>query len=827
VPDSPPLSLTRDEASARAAMLEVERYDVEVDLRGMLEGPDWVATSTVTFRCHEPGASTFVDCDAEIRRATLNGADLDLGTFEQGRLPLPGLADHNVLVVASVQRDTGRGAAILRSVDASDKLVYVWSSFEPDGARRAWACFDQPDLKALHRFTVSAPAAWTVTSNTAPHSVEDREDDGRLWSFPDTPRLSPYVVVINAGPFHEIREQRGEHSLGLYCRQSLRRFLERDATELLRLTEQGLEFFGERFGSPFPQERYDQVFVPGLGGAMENWGCITWSDAFLFRSRPTHGQRELVATVLLHEMAHQWFGDLVTMRWWDDLWLNEAFASWAATWAAEQATDFTDADATLLAGLELKGYQADRGPGSHPIRAGVADVAAAFANFDAITYEKGRAVLRQLVAYVGEERFVDGLRAYFRDHAWGNTTLDDLMRAVGTAAGRDLAPWQAGWLDRAGTDTIVLLPDPAGPAGARKLLTTSPDGAEPRRHRLRIGSYRRTDGDPGGPSVELVAATDVETTGTTTAVDLPEADLHLLNDGDLTFAAVRADEASLEAMLTLAPRLPDALSRACAVTTAWDMLAKGELSAGDFLDCVLAVLATERAPGLVEPFFSLALQAAERWSPTVLVPRRLARVALVAARRAAETDHRAAALNALARSAALPAHFDLLDRESATNVDLAWRVLARRASLGRFDEEAVAALLERDPDPDAVVRSYAVRAACPTEEAKAETWSLVFEDRAVPPGPPLQEVAGAFWQPVQHHLLVPWADRYLDVVTSLRGEGMLATLSLVKTMVPVTAAHDWPDRALAAAEADGVDPLVRNALLTAADTLGRMLRARA
>ncbi|GAB3262194.1 aminopeptidase N [Nocardioides dilutus] len=826
MPDSSPLSLTHDEARARAAMLEVERYDIEVDLRGMLDGPDWVATSTVRFRCHQPGSSTFVDCDADVQRATLNGVDLDVSTCAEGRLPLLDLADHNVLVVSSVQRDTGRGAAILRSVDPSDKQVYVWSSFEPDGARRAWACFDQPDLKAPHRFTVTAPESWVVTSNTAPDSVEDREDGCRVWSFPDTPRLSTYVVVVNAGPFHEIREQRGEHSLGLYCRQSLRRFLERDSTELFRLTEQGLAFFGERFGAPFPQERYDQVFVPDLGGAMENWGCVTWSDTFLHRSRPTHGQREFAATVLLHEMAHQWFGDLVTMRWWDDLWLNEAFASWAATWAAERATDYTDADATILATLELRGYQADMGPGSHPIRSEVADVGAAFANFDEITYEKGQAVLRQLVAYVGEDQFVNGLRAYFRDHAWGNTTLEDLMHAVGAAAGRDLTSWQAGWLDRPGTDTIVLLPDPRSPLGSRQLLTTSADGAEPRPHRLRIGSYRRTGGDPGDPPVELVATTDVETTGPTTPVDLPAADLHLLNDGDLTFAAVRTDEESLEAMLTLAPGLPDAVSRAQAVTTAWDMLAKGELSAGDFLDCVLAVLATERAAGLVEPFFSLALQAAERWSPTALVPRRLARVAELAARRAAETDHRTASLNALARSAALPAHFELLDRESASNLDLAWRVLIRRASLGRFDERAVAALLERDPDPDAAVRAFAVRAALPTVEAKAEAWSRVFEERAVPPGPPLQEMAGAFWRPVQHHLLTPWADRYLDVVTSLRGEGMLATLSLVKTMVPVTASDDWPDRASSAARADGVDPLVRNALLTAADTLGRMLRAR-
>ena len=312
-----------------------------------------------------------MDCVADVHRATLNGVDLDLATVADGRIPLPDLAAENELVVSSSQPDTGRGAAIKRTVDPSDKLVYVWSSFEPDGARRAWACFDQPDLKAPHRFEVSAPDGVDGHQQLRPglgRRPRRRRGGGWLWRFPDTPPLSTYVVVVNGGPFHEIREQRGDHSLGLYCRQSLRRYLERDADELFRVTEQGLAFFGERFAMPFPQERYDQVFVPDMGGAMENWGCVTWTDSVLFRSPPTFGQRQMVATVLLHEMAHMWFGDLVTMRWWDDLWLNEAFASWAATWAAAAATEYDDGWATYLAGQELRGYEMDMGPASHPIR---------------------------------------------------------------------------------------------------------------------------------------------------------------------------------------------------------------------------------------------------------------------------------------------------------------------------------------------------------------------------------------------------------------------------------------------------------------------------
>ena len=719
-----------------------------------------------------------------------------------------------MLVVSSVQTDTGSGNAILRSVDPQDKLVYVWSTFEPDGARNAWACFDQPDLKAVHGFQVSAPTEWTVLSNCAPEVVLDRDDGGRLWIFEDTPRLSTYVVVVNAGPFHELREQRGGHDLGLYCRQSLRTFLERDAEELFLLTEQGLAFFGERFEQPFPQERYDQVFVPDFGGAMENWGCVTWTDAVLHRVPPTYSQRAWRGLVLLHEMAHMWFGDLVTMRWWDDVWLNEAFASFASTWASVSATEFTDAWAAFLAEEQIPAYGQDTGPASHPIRTAVPDVAHAFASFDAITYYKGQAVLHQLMALLGEEPFTEGLRRYFAEHAWGNATLDDLMGAFGAAADRDLTAWTSAWMDRSGTDTISLL--------GTTLLTSSPDGGEPRSHALQIGSYRRTAG-----GLEPVDVRAVETAGTTTFLpDLPSADLHLLNDGDLTFASVRTDERSLEVLLAEASRLPDPVNRALAVGTAWDMLFKGELSTGDFLDCVLTVLATEQSPGVVEPFLALALRAAEQWSPAVMVPRRLARLADVAAGRADEPEHRTPALHTLAWAATSPEHFELLDDAAVDDVDLAWRVQVRRASLGRYDESAVEELLARDPDPDAQVRAWGVSAARPTEEAKAEAWERVWRDRAVPAGQPLIDFAQCFWRPVQHELLVPWAHRYLDEVAQVSGGGLLALGSLVRHMRPTTCDEAWLERAQDVADTDGLPPVIRTALQIAVDTLTRVLDAR-
>ncbi len=808
-------SLTRTEAEQRAALLTVDRYDLAVDLRGLLEGEVLTSTSTITFRCAAPGSTTFVDCAMAVQTATLNGVPLDLATVADGRIPLPDLAADNVLVVTASQSDTATGAGIMRTVDPSDGLVYVWTSFEPDEARRVWACFDQPDLKAPHAFTVSAPSTWTVTSNDAPDSVTDL-DDGRLWTFPDTPVLSTYVVVVNAGPFHEIRSERGDHDLGIFCRQSLRGILERDAPLIFEVTEQGLAFFGEQFGRPFPQRRYDQVFVPDMGGAMENWGCVTWGDGMVTRGAPSYNDEIYFANVILHEMAHQWFGDLVTMQWWDDLWLNEAFASWAADWALTGATRFTDAWAVFLAQFKMFGYRDDMGPATHPIRAEIPDVDAATANFDAITYIKGESVLAQLVAYVGEEAFVAGLRTYFQDHAWGNTRLDDLMSAIGAAAGRDLAGWTRDWLDRAGTDTLTL--------GEGMLTASAPDDGAPRPHRLDVGCYTRTG---TGRGLELSETVEVETAGTSTALTLPAADLHLLNDGDLTFAAVRSDEATTRALLDGAGDLPTALGRGLAVTTAWDMVVKGELPTVAFLDCVLAVLEREDSPALVEPFLSLAQRAVERWTPEADVVATRRRLADVAAVVAARPEHAQPALRTLASAASEAEHFEILDREAAASddTDLAWAVLTRRAELGEHSPADVEALLERDPDPDARVRALCVRAAQPVPAGKEEAWTALFDEHTVPAGTAMSQVASAFWRPGQRELLLPYAHRYIDEASTVSEGGMLNVMSLFKMMVPGVADDDVLARGRAAVEDPAMQPQVRSTVLTAMDTLARMQRA--
>jgi aminopeptidase N len=813
-------SLTRDEARARAEIVVVDRYDIAVDLTDLAEGDAFRATSTVRFSCRTPGAATFVDCAAEVVRATLNGAELPTDAVGDARIALSDLAADNVLVVESVQRQTHEATGVHRSVDAADKQVYVWTSFEPDEARRAWACFDQPDLKAVHAFTVTAPETWTVLSNTGDAEVEE-VDAGRRWAFGDTPRLSTYVPVVNAGPFHERRAERDGRALGLYCRQSLASYLDRDADELFDITAAGLAFFGEQFAMPFPQRRYDQVFVPDLGGAMENYGCVTWSDASIFRNAPTHGQREERAAILLHEMAHMWFGDIVTMRWWDDLWLNEAFAEWAANWATAAATEFTDKWAGFLTGAKLAGYRADRAPTSHPIRQEVGDVADAAAGFDDITYWKGASVLKQLVAYVGEDTFVAGLRTYFAKHAWGNASLDDLVAELAAASGRDLSSWVAGWLETAGTDELSL--ERAGDGYV--LHAEGPAGGEPRPHRLDVGVYDRV-GD-GLVRRELVA---VHLEGRSAALSPGGGppDLLLLNDEDLTFAGVRPDEDSLSALVTSAALLPRAISRAVAVQTVWDALVVCAVTAADFVTCATAVLRRETAEAVVEPFLRLAVQAAEHWSPPAVRDQLLETVAdtcLMLAQ--ADGPRRHAAVRGLARTATTDEQLVALRELAGDDSDLRWRALTRQAALGRLDRDELDALKAQDPDPDAWVRALAAEAAQPDVQAKTAAWQAGMLDRKVPMGS-LGELATAFWQPGQAEVLAPFVDRYVEVLPDLSRAGMLLAMATSAFMFPVVGVDvAGLLRAQVAARSDDVSPLVRRTVEERADQVRRMLAARA
>ncbi|MGW7423337.1 aminopeptidase N [Streptomyces sp. NPDC054813] len=803
-------SLTRVEAERRSALITVERYDVDIDLTALPGGPEIRCVSTVAFSCTEPGAETFVDCAAEVRSATLNGSPLT--PSDDGRIPLPGLAAHNVLRVESVQTDTTTSPGAHKAVDPADGEVYLWTSFEPDEARFVWACFDQPDLKAPHAFTVTAPAAWTVLSNSGDPRVEE-QGAARRWSFPDTPPLSVYNTVVNAGPFHEIRREADGHDLGIFARRSLAEVLERDADEIFTLTRQGLAFFAEAFAMPFPQRKYDQVFMPEFGGAMENYGCVTWSDMFLRRATPTHAERELLAVVLLHEMAHMWFGNIVTMRWWDDLWLNEAFAEFACHWAAEGATRYTDVWAGHLAGGKLKAYLSDQGPISHPIHQPIHDVAQAASIFDNITYPKGASVLQQLMTYVGEDRFRTGMAAYFARHAWGTTTLQDLIDALAEAGGRDLATWRKAWLETAGTDRFTLEHD-------GDTVTLVADGT-PRPQVLAVGAY-----DRAGDTLERTAVVRVEVTEPRTPVTgLPAmSDLLLINDDDLTFATTRPDPATRDTLFRTAAQLPTAISRGVAAATVWDMLTAGETTAAEAGQCLTAVLAAETSDAVIEPLLALVTNIAELWAPDADRPALTEAVARACRQLADDPGRRQVALRGLARTATGAEDLAWLRDQAGDDVDLRWRALVREAALGGDVTTETAALLERDPDPDAWVRALTVRAAVPDPAAKAEVWQRLAVDRTVPVQS-VGAVAAAFWRPGQDALLAPYAEHYLAAIPQLDQGGMIPAMVYTSQLFPLYAIDSaYVEKAQQAVQEAA--PVVRNTLLERSDTVLRMLLAR-
>jgi aminopeptidase N len=803
--------LTQAEAERRAALLTVDRYDIEVDLTGLPAGPEVRCVSTVTFACREPGAETFIECNPQVLSATLNGAALPAAG--DGRIALPALAEHNVLRVESVQADTTHSAGVHRAVDPVDKEVYLWMSFEPDAAHDVWACFDQPDLKAPHAFTVIAPERWTVTSNSGDPQVEPA-DEGRRWAFPDTPPLSTYNTVINAGPFYQLRREAGGYDLGLFTRSSLAAVLDRDAEEIFTLTQQGLEFYGRVFAMPFPQRSYDQVFVPEFGGAMENYGCVTWSDNILQRSAPTPAERELFAMVLLHEMAHMWFGNLVTMRWWDDLWLNEAFAEFACYWAAESATSYTDAWAGHLATGKLAAYLADQGPTSHPIRQQIRNVAEAESIFDAITYPKGASVLKQLMTYVGEQNFRAGMAAYFARHAWGNTTLQDLIDALASASGRDLDTWREGWLDTAGTDRLTLRRD----SGGLVLAASGPQGP-PRPQVLAVGAYRRQ------PGLTRIALAEVEVAGPDTRLDLPgDADVYLINDDDLTFATTRPDASTRDSLLATAAELPTPVSRGVAVATVWDMLVTGEATTAEAVRCLLTVLAVETSDSVIEPYLDRACSAVERWAPEAERAALTAEVAAASRSLSGDPGRRQVALRALARTAADLDQVAWLQGEAGADLDLQWRALTRKAELGGSTTAEAESLLQRDPDPEAWVRALTVRAASPAPDDKNAVWQTLAVDRTVPLGL-VKDVATAFWRPGQDEVLAPYAERYLGLVPDLERGGMIPAMVYTQLLFPQFGIG--PDFIGRAGESvQHAAPVVRKFLAERADVTSRMLRSR-
>jgi aminopeptidase N len=804
----PGTNLTRDEARSRAGVVSDASYTIELDLTNAPSGaPTFPSVTTITFTA-EAGASTFADLIAErIRSVTLNGAALDPDeVYDGARIQLDGLAERNELTVVADCLYSRTGEGLHRSVDPADKETYLYTQFEVPDARRVFTTFEQPDLKAPFTFTVSAPARWVVISNAptpepTTYSGENGEELAR-WEFPPTERISTYITAVVAGPYHVVTDvydgPHGSYPLSLLCRPSLKGAL--DTEDLFEVTKQGFALFEEAFGTPYPFHKYDQAFVPEYNmGAMENAGCVTLRDEYLFRSRTTHAELEARANTVLHELAHMWFGDLVTMTWWDDLWLNESFAEWASHWAQVVATTkYSDAWTTFCNARKNWAYRQDQLPSTHPIAADMIDFHAVEVNFDGITYAKGASTLRQLVAFVGEDTFVTALKEYFHDHAFGNTELTDLLKPLEKASGRDLDDWTERWLRTAGVNTLRadFAVDGDGAFTSFAIEQTATEKFPVLRpHRLAVGLYRRTDA-----GLVRTERFEVDIDGART--ELPELvgatqpDLVLLNDDDLTYAKIRLDERSRATLVESIDQLTESLPRALAWGSTWDMTRDAEMPASQYVGIVLRGIRAETDLTGVRSLLAQASTAINQYAApqnrTALRAQFEEALAGLVAEAKPGSDHQLAYVRAYSSAVFSEAGADRiaawvdgrdLPEGLVVDTDLRWTLIVSLARLGRIGADEIDDELTRDTTITGQERAAQARAARPTAEAKEQAWRIAVESEDTPNETQFRTILG-FQQPGQEDLLRPYVDRYLsaakDVYTRLgssMGENVLVYLS--------------------------------------------------
>ncbi|MDX3689737.1 aminopeptidase N [Streptomyces europaeiscabiei] len=788
----PGTNLTRDEAQQRAALLSVDSYEIDLDLSGAQEGGTYRSVTTVRFDVVENGAASFIDLVAPtVHEVTLNGDALDPAeVFTDSRIALPSLLQgRNILRVVADAAYTNTGEGLHRFVDPVDDQAYLYTQFEVPDARRVFASFEQPDLKATFQFTVKAPTGWTVISNSP--TPEPKDD---VWVFEPTPRISTYITALIVGPYHSVHsvyEKDGQSvPLGIYCRPSLAEHLDSDA--IFEVTRQGFDWFQEKFDYAYPFKKYDQLFVPEFNaGAMENAGAVTIRDQYVFRSKVTDAAYEVRAETILHELAHMWFGDLVTMEWWNDLWLNESFATYTsiACQADAPGSRWPHSWTTFANSMKTWAYRQDQLPSTHPIMAEIRDLDDVLVNFDGITYAKGASVLKQLVAYVGQDEFFRGVQAYFKAHAYGNTRLSDLLGSLEETSGRDLKAWSKSWLETAGIN--VLRPEigtdeqgvvtsfairqeaPALPAGAKGEPTLRP-------HRIAVGLYELDE--TSGKLIRderIELDVDGELTAVPQLVGRRRPAVVLLNDDDLSYAKVRLDEQSLAFVTEHLGDFEASLPRALCWASAWDMTRDAELATRDYLSLVLSGIGKESDIGVVQSLHRQVKLAIELYADPMTREALLTRWtdATLAHLRAAEaaSDHQLAWARAFAATARTPEQLDLLEallegtqtiEGLAVDTELRWSFVQRLAAVGRYDEAEIAGEYERDRTAAGERHAATARASRPTPEAKAEAWSQVIESDKLPNA--LQEaVIGGFVQTDQRDLLAAYTDRYFEVVKEI------------------------------------------------------------
>ncbi|MFF9182761.1 aminopeptidase N [Streptomyces misionensis] len=843
-------NLSRDEARERAALLSVDGYDVSLDLRSAVgdgngEPRTFRSVTTLRFRCNEPGASSFADLIApSVTAVSLNGKDLDPSeVFDGTRIALENLAAENELVVDAQCAYSRTGEGLHRFVDPEDGEVYLYTQYEPADSRRVFAGFEQPDLKAPFRFEVRAPEGWTVWSNGA-----GELSDG-VWRFAETKPISTYITCVVAGPYHYVTDTYSrtfadgttlEIPLGAMCRKGLAPHF--DADDVFLITKQGLDFFHEHFDYPYPFGKYDQAFVPEYNlGAMENPGLVTFREEYVFRGKVTQASYEARANVILHEMAHMWFGDLVTMAWWDDLWLKESFADFMGTFGNVGATRFKDAWITFANRRKAWAYRADQLPSTHPITADIRDLQDAKLNFDGITYAKGASVLKQLVAYVGQDAFLEGARRYFKRHAYGNTRLGDLLSVLGETSGRDMTAWSRSWLETAGVNALtpqVLLADSrvAELAVVQEAPEAHPDL---RPHRIAVGLYRLTEGG----ALERYARVETDVDGPRTVVaglaGAEAPDLVLVNDDDLTYCKTRFDAGSLATLQEHLGDLTDPLARALCWSALWNMTRDALLPARDFIGLVLRFAGRESDIGVLQMLHAWARSALERYAAPAWRDTGGALLAEGALRelRAAGpgSEHQLAWARFFASTASAEPDLallkELLDGTTAiegldVDQELRWAFLEPLAAHGVADERLLAAELARDDTASGKRHQVRCLAARPSAEVKARAWEQVVESDTLSNALVEATIAG-FDQPSQRELTAPYAQKYFAAIERVwRERSIQIGMDVVSGLFP--AFQDRPET-LAATDAwlqahQDAAPALRRLVLEARDDLARALR---
>ncbi|RSS50151.1 aminopeptidase N [Streptomyces sp. WAC01280] len=839
-------NLSRDEAHERAALLSVDGYEVVLDLRSAVgDSAEAVRTfrseTTIRFRRTGEGTSTFLDLIApSVNAVSLNGRALDPAVvFDGSRIAIDGLADENVLVVDAQCAYSRTGEGMHRFVDPEDGEVYLYTQYEPADARRVYANFEQPDLKAPYRFAVTAPEGWTVWSNGA-----GEQDAEGVWRFAETAPISTYITCVVAGPYHYVTDsyERGDLTipLGAMCRKSLAKHF--DADDVFLITKQGFDFFHDNFDYPYPFGKYDQAFVPEYNlGAMENPGMVTFREEYIYRGKVTQAAYESRANVILHEMAHMWFGDLVTMVWWDDLWLKESFADFMGSFVNAEATRFTNSWVTFANNRKAWAYRADQLPSTHPITADIRDLEDAKLNFDGITYAKGASVLKQLVAYAGRDAFLEGARRYFKRHAYGNTRLADLLSILEETSGRDMKAWAKSWLQTSGVNSLT----PAVTYDAEGRITelaVVQEGDELRPHRAAVGLYRLS---ADGGLVRFARA-EADITGARTVVaelaGEEKPDLVLVNDDDLTYCKIRFDESSLATLRAHLGDITDPLARALCWSALWNLTRDGLMPARDFVSVALAFAGRETDIGVLQMVHAWTKSAVTHYATPEWREeggRLLAEAGLRELRLAEPgSEHQLTWARFFAATAGSDADFQLLEglldgtaKIDGLDVDqeLRWALLSPLAVHGRADEGRIGEELSRDDTATGKRHQVRLLASRPSAAVKAQAWAQVVESDTLSNALVEATIAG-FVQPSQRELIAPYAEKYFAAIERLWADRSIQiAMDVVKGLFP---GLQDSDETLAAADAwltahESAAPALRRLVLEARDDLARALRAQA